>query len=56
VPRGDRESAGCNALARALAAPAESPLARHLGAFNGDGFLGVERSVSGRRWVARGGR
>ncbi|MBI3513141.1 MAG: single-stranded-DNA-specific exonuclease RecJ [Proteobacteria bacterium] len=25
------------------------------GAFNGDGFLGVERSVSGRRWVARAG-
>src|SRR5579871_3789464 len=24
-----------------------------MGAFNGEGFLGVERSVSGRRWVAR---
>ena len=24
-----------------------------MGAFNGEGFLGVERSLSGRRWVAR---
>jgi single-stranded-DNA-specific exonuclease len=53
------ESAVLKALRRALAsargiAPCRAvDGAAGMGAFNGEGFLGVERSLGGRRWVAR---